>query len=240
MPDARHLSHAARRPLAAAGKPRSVRRGTARLSGHAAGAALNAAAPARPCICWRWLGFTRWPQAAWLPRGGAANCGPPRRRSMGLQPGGRWGLGLALLLPRLRRAPLQADATPGQCCQPSQPSFLPVTAVAEPFARVAGPPAPRCCRACPGCRAQCVAPGCRPVEPLSRQGAAVLAGCTDARRCCRQRPDAERLRVLVVGAMHGDELTAASLALRWIGMAAAEGGGRGRASAPCTGASSPC
>ena len=29
--------------------------------------------------------------------------------------------------------------------------------------------------------------------------------------------------MLVVGAMHGDELTAASLALRWIGMAAAEG-----------------
>ena len=37
------------------------------------------------------------------------------------------------------------------------------------------------------------------------------------------QPDAEPLRVLVLGAMHGDELTAASLALRWIGMAAAEG-----------------
>ena len=46
---------------------------------------------------------------------------------------------------------------------------------------------------------------------------------THAGAAAKGQPAAEPLRVLVVGAMHGDELTAASLALRWIGMAAAEG-----------------
>ncbi len=38
----------------------------------------------------------------------------------------------------------------------------------------------------------------------------------------RTERDREPLRVLVVGAMHGDELTSASLALRWVGLAEAQ------------------
>lgn len=77
-------------------------------------------------------------------------------------------------------------------------------------------------------RAQCLATQLQSSGAQSRQGTPLYwrdvlqpAAVPDA--LAVNRPVAAPLRVLVVGAMHGDELTAASLALRWIGMAAAEG-----------------
>lgn len=79
-------------------------------------------------------------------------------------------------------------------------------------------------------RAQCLAAQLRASGALSREGtplywrdvrqpAAVAASMNGA------GPRAEPLRVLVVGAIHGDELTAGSLALRWVGMAESESAG---------------
>ncbi len=77
-------------------------------------------------------------------------------------------------------------------------------------------------------RAQCVATQLQSSGAQSRQGTPlywrdVLQPAAVPASRASHRQGAEPLRVLVVGAMHGDELTAASLALRWIGMAAAEG-----------------
>lgn len=76
-------------------------------------------------------------------------------------------------------------------------------------------------------RAQCLAAQLHASGAQSRQGTPlywrdVFQPAAAPARVAANRPGAEPLRVLVVGAMHGDELTAASLALRWIGMAAAE------------------
>jgi protein MpaA len=61
-------------------------------------------------------------------------------------------------------------------------------------------------------RALCDAAALRPTEGRSVQGLRILA--RDVRA-----PDA-KLRVLVIGAMHGDELSSASVALHWIQLAA--------------------
>jgi hypothetical protein len=76
-------------------------------------------------------------------------------------------------------------------------------------------------------RAQCLATQLQPSGATSSQGVP-LYWRDVAQRAGAPAPagDAPPLRVLVVGAMHGDELTAASLALRWIGLAGAEGGDR--------------
>ena len=76
-------------------------------------------------------------------------------------------------------------------------------------------------------RAQCLAAQLQPSGALSRDGTPlywrdVLRPAALSAAVHGTRPDAEPLRVLVVGAIHGDELTAGSLALRWIGMAEAE------------------
>lgn len=92
-------------------------------------------------------------------------------------------------------------------------------------------------------RAQCVATQLQASGAHSRQGTPlywrdVLQPAATPAAVATNRTDAEPLRVLVVGAMHGDELTAASLALRWIGMAAAEGaeGAEAAAGRPATAA----
>ncbi|WP_440106262.1 M14 family zinc carboxypeptidase [Acidovorax sp. BL-A-41-H1] len=77
-------------------------------------------------------------------------------------------------------------------------------------------------------RSECLATQLHASGAQSRQGTPlywrdVLQPGAAPASIAGNRPVAEPLRVLVVGAMHGDELTAASLALRWIGMAAAEG-----------------
>ena len=67
----------------------------------------------------------------------------------------------------------------------------------------------------PGVRAeQCEAARLTPSGARSRLGTALYW-----RDILPQRPDIDTLRVLVVGAMHGDELTSGALALRWIGLA---------------------
>lgn len=74
-------------------------------------------------------------------------------------------------------------------------------------------------------RAQCLATQLQPSGAASGQGVP-LYWRDVAPRTGASAPsgDGPPLRVLVVGAMHGDELTAASLALRWIALAGAEGG----------------
>lgn len=76
-------------------------------------------------------------------------------------------------------------------------------------------------------RAQCLATQLQPSGAVSSQGVPLFWRDV-AQRAGAPAPAADipPLRVLVVGAMHGDELTAASLALRWIGLAGAEGGDR--------------
>lgn len=79
-------------------------------------------------------------------------------------------------------------------------------------------------------RAQCLATQLQASGAQSRQGAPlywrdVIYHPAAPARTFKNQPGLGPLRVLVVGAMHGDELTAASLALRWIGMASAEGTG---------------
>jgi hypothetical protein len=61
---------------------------------------------------------------------------------------------------------------------------------------------------------QCEATRLEPSGARSRLGTALYW-----REILPQRPGIDPLRVLVVGAMHGDELTSASLALHWIGLA---------------------
>ena len=188
MPDARHLSlpHVGHWPQL---ENQSVRRGAADFLATQRVAALNAAAstpaPHLPCAGW----------VSPLLAAGLRGCrvvGPaqlwlrPRRRPMGCMAGRAMGLRPGAVCPGWG-ALLVDIATPGRCCQPLQPasrrlsqSLLPEVAEAACTTLL-----PRL----PGCRARNAWP------PVAGQwclvtpgGAAVLAGCTDARRCCRQRP----------------------------------------------------
>ena len=82
-------------------------------------------------------------------------------------------------------------------------------------------------------RSQCLATQLQPSGAASGQGVPLYWRDVVPRTGVpAPAADVPPLRVLVVGAMHGDELTAASLALRWIGLAGAEGGDRGAAQPP--------
>ena len=139
-------------------------------------------------------------------------------------------------LPRLRRAPCRPTCH-ARPVLPTLPAQFPRRSLRSQSLfcpRWPRPPAPRCCRACPGCRARSAwPPGCRPVVPCHARGAAVLAGCTVARRCCRQRP--ARLQSRCACWWWAPCMATSSPPHRWpcAGLAwrRPRGGGRGRASA---------
>ena len=178
----------------------------------------------------RWLGFTLLAAGCVA----AACWGPAQLWPTTAAPDGVYGRagdgrsGLALLSAQAEKGALLVDVPrPASAANPPSPVSPPVTAVAEPFLpEVAEAACTTLLPRLPGLsRAQCVATRLQASGALSRQGAPLYWRDvpTHAGAAAKGQPDAEPLRVLVVGAMHGDELTAASLALRWIGMAAAEG-----------------
>lgn len=178
----------------------------------------------------RWLGFTLLAAGCVA----AACWGPAQLWPTTAAPDGVYGRagdgpsGLALLSAQAEKGALQADVPPpASAANPPSPASPPVTAVAEPFVpEVAEAACTTLLPRLPGLsRAQCVATRLQASGALSRQGAPQYWRDVQPHASVASKGEraAEPLRVLVVGAMHGDELTAASLALRWIGMAAAEG-----------------